>query len=237
MSSASGHAMRRREFISLIAGATTLPLVARAQRAGKPQVIGVIANGTVASTRPFAEITVQRLGELGWVEGRDVVVEYRYAEGSLDRAAEAAAEFARMNVDIILVSGDSQALAVKRATDTIPIVVTAVGDAVGSGLIKSLAHPGGNITGMTVALSETAGKRLELLRELASFSAASRACRSRMARPFSWTSPHSADKAAGRRAPGRRRPGRTAGAAARPSERCAPSRAAALPWLSADRRC
>jgi putative ABC transport system substrate-binding protein len=158
--------MRRREIISLIAGATTWPLVARAQRAGKPPVIGVIANGSVASTRPLAELTVQRLGELGWVEGRDVVVEYRYAEGSLDRAAEAAAEFARMKVDIILVSGDSQALAAKRATVTIPIVVTAVGDAVGSGLIKSLAHPGGNITGMSLALSETAGKRLELLREI-----------------------------------------------------------------------
>ena len=158
--------MRRREFISLIAGATTWPLVARAQRAGKPPVIGVIINGTAASTRPFAEIMVQRLGELGWVVGRDVVIEYRYAEGSLDRAGEAVAEFARMKVDVILVGGDSQALAAKRATVTIPIVVAAVGDPVGSGLIESLAHPGGNITGMSLALSETAGKRLELLREV-----------------------------------------------------------------------
>jgi putative ABC transport system substrate-binding protein len=85
--------MRRREFISLIAGATTWPLVARAQRAGKPPVIGLIASGSVASTRPIAKLVVQRLGELGWVVGRDVVVEYRHAEGSLDRAGEAAAEF------------------------------------------------------------------------------------------------------------------------------------------------
>ena len=126
----------------------------------------MIASGTVASARPFAELMVRRLGELGWVVGRDVVVEYRYAEGSLDRGREAAAEFARMKVDVILVSGDPQALAAKRATVTIPIVVASVGDPVGNGLIESLAHPGGNITGMSLALSETAGKRLELLREV-----------------------------------------------------------------------
>ena len=100
----------------------------------------------------------RRLGELGWVVGRDVVVEYRYA-AEIDHTGEAAAEFARMKVDVILVSGQSEALAAKRATVTIPIVVTAVGDPVGNGLIKSLAHPGGNITGMSLALSETAGKR------------------------------------------------------------------------------
>ena len=109
---------------------------------------------------------MQRLGELGWVVGRDVVVEYRYAEGSIDRAGEAAAEFARMKVDVILVSGDFEVLAAKRATATIPIVAVAVGDAVGNGVVESLAHPGGNVTGVSLALSETAGKRLELLREV-----------------------------------------------------------------------
>ena len=108
---------------------------------------------------------VQRLGELGWVVGRDVVVEYRYAAG-IDRTGEAVAEFARMKVDVIFLGGDSEALAAKRATATIPIVVASVGDPVGNGLIESLAHPGGNITGMSLALSETAGKRLELLREI-----------------------------------------------------------------------
>jgi putative tryptophan/tyrosine transport system substrate-binding protein len=157
--------MRRREFISLIAGATTWPLVARVQRAGKPPVIGVISAGTEASFGPYRELIVQQLGELGWVVGRDVVVEYRYAAG-IDRTGEAVAEFARMKVDDIFVGGDSEVLAAKRATATIPIVAVAVGDPVGNGLIESLAHPGGNITGMSLALSETAGKRLELLREV-----------------------------------------------------------------------
>ena len=98
--------------------------------------------------------------------GRDVVVEYRYVEGSLDRAGEAAAEFARMRVDVILIAGDSEALAAKRATATIPIVALGVGDPVGNGLVESLARPGGNVTGTSLALGETAGKRLELLREL-----------------------------------------------------------------------
>jgi putative ABC transport system substrate-binding protein len=158
--------MRRREFLYLIVGATTWPLGARAERAEKPPVIGAIFPGTATSTPRIAKILVQRLGELGWVVGRDVVVEYRYAEGSIHRAGEAAAEFARMKVDVILLGGDSEALAAKRATVTIPIVVASVGDPVGNGLIESLAHPGGNITGMSLALSETAGKRLELLREV-----------------------------------------------------------------------
>jgi putative ABC transport system substrate-binding protein len=97
--------------------------------------------------------------------GRDVVVEYRYAVG-IDRTGETVAEFARMKVDVIFVGGDSEVLAAKRATATIPLVAVAVGDPVGNGLIESLAHPGGNITGMSLALSETAGKRLELLREV-----------------------------------------------------------------------
>jgi len=149
----------------LIVGATTWPLGARAEGAGKPPIIGVIIAGS-ATTTLLPKFLVQRLGELGWVVGRNVVVEYRYAEGSIDRAGEAAAEFARMKVDVIFLGGDSEALAAKRATVTIPIVVTGVGDPVGIGLIKSLAHPGGNITGMSLVLSETAGKRLELLREV-----------------------------------------------------------------------
>jgi len=158
--------MRRREFISLIAGATAWPLEARAQRAGKPPVIGIIRGGTAGISLPLNEVMVRRLGELGWIKGRNIVLEFRYAEGSLVRASEAAAEFARMRVDVILIGGDSEALAAKRATATIPIVALAVGDPVGNGLVESLAHPGGNITGMSLALSETAGKRLELLREV-----------------------------------------------------------------------
>jgi putative ABC transport system substrate-binding protein len=154
--------MRRREFISLVAGATAWPLEARAQRAGKPPIIGIIRG----SSLPVNELVVRRLGELGWIEGHNIVLEYRYTQGSLARASEAAAEFARMRVDVILISGDSEALAAKRATATIPIVAVAVGDPVGSGLVESLARPGGNVTGTALALSETAGKRLELLREV-----------------------------------------------------------------------
>jgi putative ABC transport system substrate-binding protein len=125
----------------------------------------VISAGTEAGFGPYRELIVQQLGELGWVVGRDVVVEYRYAVG-IDRTGETVAEFARMKVDVIFVGGDSEVLAAKRATATIPLVAVAVGDPVGNGLIESLAHPGGNITGMSLALSETAGKRLELLREV-----------------------------------------------------------------------
>jgi putative tryptophan/tyrosine transport system substrate-binding protein len=100
------------------------------------------------------------------VEGRNVVLEWRNTAGSLDRAGEAAGEFARMKVDVILVAGDSEALAAKRATATIPIVAIGVGDPVGNGLVESLARLGGNVTGTSLALSETAGKRLELLREV-----------------------------------------------------------------------
>ena len=150
----------------MVVGATAWPLGARAQRAEKPPVIGIIRTGTKGSFRPLYELIVQRLGELGWIEGRNIVLEWRYAEGSLARAGEAAAEFARMRVDVILMGGDSEALAAKRATATIPIVAAGVSDPVGNGLVESLAHPGGNVTGTSLALSETAGKRLELLREV-----------------------------------------------------------------------
>ena len=134
--------------------------------AGKLPIIGMIGPATAEHFRPFREQVVQRLGELGWIEGRNIVVEFRSAEGGIDRAGEAAAEFARMRVAVILIGGDSEVLAAKRAAATIPIVAVAVGDPVGNGLVESLARPGGNVTGMALALSETAGKRLELLREV-----------------------------------------------------------------------
>jgi putative ABC transport system substrate-binding protein len=96
----------------------------------------VISAGTEAGFGPYRELIVQQLGELGWVVGRDVVVEYRYAVG-IDRTGETVAEFARMKVDVIFVGGDSEVLAAKRATATIPLVAVAVGDPVGNGLIES----------------------------------------------------------------------------------------------------
>jgi putative tryptophan/tyrosine transport system substrate-binding protein len=108
----------------------------------------------------------QRLGELGWVDGRNAKIEYRWADGRVDRAAEIAAEFVRLRVDVIVTYGDGYVLAAKQATSTIPIVFAAAGDPVGNGLVASLAKPGGNVTGRSLQLSDTAGKRLELLREV-----------------------------------------------------------------------
>jgi putative tryptophan/tyrosine transport system substrate-binding protein len=108
---------------------------------------------------------VQRLGELAWVEDRTVLIEYRWADGLVERAAEIAAEFVRLSVNVIVTAGDAQVLAAKRTTSVIPIVIAAAGDPVGNGLVASLARPGGNVTGLSLALNDTAGKRLELLRE------------------------------------------------------------------------
>jgi len=108
----------------------------------------------------------KRLGELGWTEGSNVRIEYRWADGILSNAGSIAAEFVRSKVDVIVSSGDTYVLAVKRATATIPIVFASAGDPVGNGLVQSLARPGGNVTGLSIELTESVGKRLELLREI-----------------------------------------------------------------------
>jgi putative ABC transport system substrate-binding protein len=137
-----GEAMRRREFIKhLVSVAAAWPFAARAQRSGKPPTIGYVVPGPATTKSLHDEFLMQRLSQLGWVVGRDVMVEYRFADGSIDRAGEAAAEFASMKVDVIFVGGDSEALAVKRAAITIPIVASPVGDPVGNGLIKELGAP------------------------------------------------------------------------------------------------
>src|SRR5215472_11980197 len=109
---------------------------------------------------------VQRLRDLGWIEGRTVAIEYRWAEGRSSRAAEIAAEFVRLKVGVIVVSGTPAILAAKQATSVIPIIFAVAGDPVGSGLVASLARPGGNVTGLSLQQSDLAGKRLELLREV-----------------------------------------------------------------------
>jgi putative ABC transport system substrate-binding protein len=109
---------------------------------------------------------VQRLRELGWVEGRNIAIEYRWAEGRGERYAEIAAEFARLKVDVILTSGAASVIAAKQATSVIPVVFATAGDPVGTGLVASLARPGGNVTGLSIQQTDLAGKRLELLREL-----------------------------------------------------------------------
>ena len=109
---------------------------------------------------------VQRLRELGWIEGRTVVIDYRWAEGRTERYAEIAAEFVRLKVDVIVTVGGAAVAAAKQATATIPIVFAGAGDPVGSGMVASLAQPGGNVTGLSVQSTDLAGKRLEILREI-----------------------------------------------------------------------
>lgn len=159
--------MRRRELITLIGGAAAgWPLVARAQQTSKLPVVGYLAAQSEAADRPRRAAFGQRLTELGWVEGNSVRVEYRWCDGVIARVDEIMPEFIHLPVDVIVIGGDSYALAAKRATSIIPIVFPAVGDPVGDGLVESLARPGGNATGLSLQLPDTAGKRLELLREI-----------------------------------------------------------------------
>jgi putative ABC transport system substrate-binding protein len=159
--------MRRREFITILGGATvTWPLVARAQQAAKLPTIGVLVPGTPESHGKWVAAFVQRLRELGWIEGRNVAIEYRWAEGRSERFAEIAAEFVRLKVDVIFTSVTGAVIAAKQATTAIPIVFTLLTDPVVNGLVASMARPGGNITGLTQQASELGGKRLDLLREI-----------------------------------------------------------------------
>jgi putative ABC transport system substrate-binding protein len=156
--------VRRREFITLLGGvAVAWPLVARAQQPGKLRTIGFLGQSTRSAASEWVAAFVQRLRELGWIEGRNVAIEYRWAEGREERFAEIAAEFVRLKVDIIVTSGTPQVVAAKQATSVIPIVFAAAGDPVAGGLVASLARPGGNITGLTGSTDDTAPKRLELL--------------------------------------------------------------------------
>jgi putative ABC transport system substrate-binding protein len=159
--------VKRREFITLLGGAATgWPLTARAQQAARLPIIGYLGSGTALIQSQWAAAFVRRLRELGWTESRNVAIEYRWAEGRDERFAEIAAEFVRLKVDVIVTSSTSAVLAAKQATSAIPIVFAAAGDPVASGLVASLARPGGNITGVSNQSVDTAGKKLELLREV-----------------------------------------------------------------------
>jgi putative tryptophan/tyrosine transport system substrate-binding protein len=158
--------MKRRAFIRLLGGATALwPLAARGQQPGKVPTIGFLGATSAATWKPWTAAFMERLGQLGWTEGRNVAIEYRWAEGKAENFAQIAAEFVRRKVDIIVTSGAAGA-AVKQATSNIPIVLAVAGDPVGSGLVANLSRPGGNITGMSLQATDLAGKRIEVLREL-----------------------------------------------------------------------
>jgi len=160
--------VKRREFIAAVgAGLLAAPLVAGAQQAGRVHRIGYLTGGLSTDRPHLIEAFRQGLRELGWVEGQNIVIEYRYAEGRFDRLPDLAAELVRLKVDIIVAVATPASAAAKNATGTIPIVGISLGDPVGTGLIASLARPGGNITGVSYSVGvETIGKGLELLNEI-----------------------------------------------------------------------
>ena len=158
---------RRKLVIALGAGAFAAPLSVLAQApAAKPARIGLLGPGFVAGGTSWAPALVANLRDHGYVEGTNLAVESRWAEGNNDRLAELAVELVRLNVDVIVTFQTPAALAAKRATTTIPIVMAAAADPVGTGLVASLARPGGNVTGISSATAELAAKNLELIRQI-----------------------------------------------------------------------
>jgi putative ABC transport system substrate-binding protein len=156
--------MKRREFIAVLGGAAAWPFVARAQEAGKIPRIGYL------SPRPKLSLVdrsfMQGLGELGYVDDKNILIEFRFAAGNFKRLPAMAAELVRLNVDVIVTVVTQASLAAKGATKTIPVVMLAVSDPIAAGLIKSLARPGGNITGTSSQTAEVQGKSLQLLKQV-----------------------------------------------------------------------
>jgi putative ABC transport system substrate-binding protein len=157
--------MRRRDFITLFGSAAAWPLAARAQQPAKLPTIGFLGAGTLSAWSLWVAAFDQRLRELGWIEGRTIAIEYRWAEGRSERFTEIGAEFMRLKVDVIVTVGTAIA-ALKQVTSTIPIVFAAAVDPLGSGLVTSLARPGGNVTGLSMQSTELVTKRCEFLREI-----------------------------------------------------------------------
>ena len=157
--------MKRREFIAGLAGAAAWPIAARAQQPPKPTIGYLGPNSRSLDGRRLVAF-LERLRDLGWIEGRTIDIEYRWAEGRNDHLAEFAAEFVQRKVNIIVTSATPPTVAAKQATSVIPIVFASVGDPVGAGVVESLARPGGNATGLSLQATDAAGKRLELLRDV-----------------------------------------------------------------------
>ncbi len=159
--------MRRRQFITLFGGAAVLLLApsARAQQADKLPTIGILGSTSAAWNRWLIAL-LQHLHELGWIENRTVTIDYAWTEGNAARYAELAADLVSRRVDVIVPLGTPAIVAAKKATSTIPIVFPLASDPVGEGLVASLAHPGGNVTGLSNQQPDLAGKRLEILRDI-----------------------------------------------------------------------
>jgi len=158
--------MRRREFITLLSSAAvTWPFATRAQGSPVP-VIGLLGSGGAPGQSEWTAAFLDRLRELGWSEGRNITIDYRWGEGHAERFGEIAAEFVQRKVTLILTHNTPPTLAAKQATSTIPIVFATAGDPIGAGIVTSLARPGGNITGLASQTPDAAGKRLELFQQL-----------------------------------------------------------------------
>ncbi len=158
--------MRRREFMLLMGSlAVDASAAAYGQQSAKPPVVGFLVAGTPASHGAWVAAFTQRLSELGWTDGRNIKIEYRWATGDIRQTTNFATEFVQQKVDVIVTSAFG-VVAAKQATSTIPIVSAAFGDAVANGIVASLARPGGNVTGLTIQPSELSSKRLELLRDI-----------------------------------------------------------------------
>jgi putative tryptophan/tyrosine transport system substrate-binding protein len=159
--------MRRRDFIKVIVGsAAAWPLVARAQQASKVARIGFLGSTFASPWASRVEAFRSDLRDLGYVDGENIVIEFRWADEKYDRLADLAAELIRLKVDILVTYGTPGSLVAKNATTTIPIVMVHSGDAVAAGIVASLSHPGGNLTGMTYFLPELMAKRIEMLKDV-----------------------------------------------------------------------
>jgi putative ABC transport system substrate-binding protein len=159
--------LKRRDFMTLLGGAAVAwPFGARAQQPGKLPTIGFLGATTPSAMGQWAAAFMQRLRELGWIEGRTIAIEVRWAEGRTERLIEIATEFVRIKVDVIVTHSAAPVFAAMQATSVIPIVFAVANDPLGSGLVASLARPGGNVTGLSNQATDLAGKRLELLREV-----------------------------------------------------------------------
>jgi putative tryptophan/tyrosine transport system substrate-binding protein len=159
--------MKRREFISLLGGAAAWPVAAQAQQGDRIRRVGVlmpIARGDLEAQKRIGAF-VQALEKLGWLEGKAVAFEMRYADGKPERLPALASELVQANVDVVVTHAAQPIEAVRRATSTIPIVMATVGDALGAGYVASLARPGGNVTGLTLFATEQSAKRLQLIKE------------------------------------------------------------------------
>jgi putative ABC transport system substrate-binding protein len=157
--------MKRRQFVTGLSAVAVWPLLARAQQVGKLPRLGFLGSSTAAAMSSWIAVFVSRLGELGWIENNTFRIDYQFAEGRNERYAEIANYFVRQNEDVIVTYGTPPTKAVKAVTSTIPVVFAAAADPVAAGLVQSLAHPGGNVTGLSLEQSDIVGKKIELLRE------------------------------------------------------------------------